>query len=98
MLEGRGCSVIASTGRSHVCLSSSGTEATMSGLTTWWYGRTLGQKWFQEGHSFVAVIWWLEGIIVALLTLVATTAYGQATTTSAEESSQRLILTPLLSL
>ena len=35
---------------------------------------------------------------MALLTLVATTAYGQATTASGQQSSQRLTLTPLLSL
>src|SRR5215470_14470843 len=91
MLEGRGCGAMASTGRSYVCLSSSGTEAIMGGLTTWWHGRTLGQKWLQEGHSFVAVLWWLEGIIGVVLILVATTVYGQ-------EPSQRLTLTPSLSL
>ena len=63
----------------------------MGGLTTWWHGRTLGQKWLQEGHSFVAVLWWLEGIIGVVLILVATTVYGQ-------EPSQRLTLTPSLSL
>jgi hypothetical protein len=39
----------------------------------------------------VAVLWWLEGIIGVVLILLATTVYGQ-------ESSQRLTLTPLLSL
>ena len=63
----------------------------MGGLTTWWHERILRQKWIQEGHSFAAVIWRLEGIMAALLTLVATTAYSQ-------ESSQRLTLTPSLTL
>src|SRR5215467_7243761 len=98
MLVGRGCGAMASTGRSHMCLSSSGTKEIMGGLTISWQGRTPRPKWLQEGHSYRGGRWRLEGIIVALLTLVATTAYGQATTASGQESSQRLTLTPLLSL
>src|SRR5215470_13683483 len=98
MLVGRGCGAMASTGRSHMCLSSSGTEEIMGGLTISWQGRTPRPKWLQEGHSYRGGRWRLEGIIVALLTLVATTAYGQATTASGQQSSQRLTLTPLLSL
>ena len=65
----------------------------MGSLMIWWRGRRLAlrQQRRQEGHSYVAGIWWLQGIIVVLLALVATTAYGQ-------ESSQRLTLTPSLSL
>jgi hypothetical protein len=68
-------------------------EEIMGGLTIWWHGRRLAlrQKWLQEGHSYVAGIWRLEGIIVVLLALVVTAAYGQ-------EPSQRLTLTPSLSL
>src|SRR5262252_8948265 len=98
MLVGRGCGAMACTGRSHMCLSSSGTEEIMGGLTISWQGRTPRQKWLQEGHSYGGGIWRLAGIIVALLPLVATTAYGQATTASGQQSSQRLTLTPLLSL
>src|SRR5262249_11795521 len=98
MLVGRGCGAMARTGRSHMCLSSLGTEEIMGGLTISWQGRTPRQKWLQEGHSYGGGIWRLAGIIVALLPLVATTAYGQAITTSAQESSQRLTVTPLLSL
>jgi hypothetical protein len=49
------------------------------------------QQRYQEGHSYVAGIWRLQGIIVVLLALVATAAYGQ-------EPSQRLTITPSLSL
>ena len=65
----------------------------MDSLTGWWCGRRMAirQQRRQEGHSYVAGIWWLQGIIVVLLALVATAAYGQ-------ESSQRLTLTPSLSL
>src|SRR5919202_5570562 len=65
----------------------------MGDLTIWWRGKRLAlrQQWCQEGHRNAAGIWRLRGIIVALLTLVATAAYGQ-------EPSQRLTLTPSLSL
>src|SRR6266404_3162341 len=65
----------------------------MGGLMIWWCGRRRvpRQQRRQEGHSDVAGIWWLQGIIVMLLALVATATYGQ-------ESSQRLTLTPSLSL
>ncbi len=65
----------------------------MGGLTIWWHGRRLAlrRQRRQEGHSYVAGIWWLQGIIVVLLAFVAPAAYGQ-------ESSQRLTLTPSLSL
>jgi hypothetical protein len=65
----------------------------MGGLTIWWRGRMLAlrQQRRQEEYSYMTGIWRLQGIIVALLTLVTTTAYGQ-------EPSQRLTLTPSLSL
>lgn len=65
----------------------------MDGLTLWWRGRRLArrQQRRQEGHSYVVGIWWLQGIIVVLLALVATAAYGQ-------EPPQRLTVTPSLSL
>ena len=65
----------------------------MGGLTIWWRGRRLAlrQQRRQEGHSYVVGLWRLQGIIVVLLTLVAVAAYGQ-------EPSQRLTLTPSLSL
>ena len=65
----------------------------MGGLTIWWRGRRLAprQQRCQEGHSYVVGLWRLQGIIVVLLALVATAAYGQ-------EPSQRLTLTPSLSL
>jgi hypothetical protein len=51
----------------------------------------LRQQRRQEEHSYMAGIWRLRGISMALLTLVTTTVYGQ-------EPSQRLTLTPSLSL
>jgi len=63
----------------------------MGGLTIWWRGRRLAlrQQWSQEGYRNTVGIWQLQGIIVVLLTLVMTAAYGQ-------EPSQRLTLTPSL--
>ena len=74
-------------------LARSRMEEIMGGLMIWWCGRrmALRQQRRQEGHSYVAGIWWLQGISAVLLALVATAAYGQ-------ESSQRLTLTPSLSL
>jgi Putative outer membrane beta-barrel porin, MtrB/PioB len=68
-------------------------EEMMGGLTIWWHGKKLAhrQQWSQEGYHNMAGIWRLQGIIVALLTLVVTAAYGQ-------ESGQRLTITPSLSL
>ena len=65
----------------------------MGGLTIWWCGRRLAlwQERCQERHRYVVGLWRLQGVIVVLLALVATVAYGQ-------EPSQRLTLTPLLSL
>ena len=65
----------------------------MGGLTIWWRGRRLAlrQQRGQEGYRNTAGIWRLQGAIVVLLTLVATATYGQ-------EPSQRLTLTPSLSL
>ena len=70
-----------------------GMEEMMGGLTIWWRGRRLSprQQRRQEGHSYVVGLWRFQGIIVVLLALVAVAAYGQ-------EPSQRLTLTPLLSL
>src|SRR5712691_5238760 len=93
MLAGRGCDAMANTGRSYVRQASLGMEERMGGLIIWWRGRRLAlrQRRRQEGHSYAAGIWRLQGIIVVLLALVATAAYGQ-------EPSQRLTLTPSLSL
>ena len=68
-------------------------EEMMGGLTMWWRGRRLAprQQRRQEGHRYVVGLWRLQGIIVVLLALVAVAAYGQ-------EPSQRLTLTPSLSL
>jgi predicted porin len=68
-------------------------EEIMGGLTVWWRGRRLAlrQQWSQEGYRNTAGILRLQGIIVVLLALVVTAAYGQ-------EPSQRLTLTPSLSL
>ena len=65
----------------------------MDGLTRWWRGRKQahGQQQCQEGHSYGVGIWRLRGIIVVLLALVATAAYGQ-------EPGQRLMVIPSLSL
>src|SRR5215510_4791221 len=68
-------------------------EAIMDGLTIWWRERRLAlrQQRSQEGYRNTAGIRRFQGIIVVLLTLVVTAAYGQ-------EPSQRLTLTPSLSL
>ena len=65
----------------------------MGDFTMWWRGRRLTsrQQRHQEGYSYVTGLWRLQGLIVVWLTLVATAVYGQ-------ESSQRLTLTPSLSL
>ena len=65
----------------------------MGGLTIWWCGKRLAlwQERCQERHRSVVGLWRLQGVIVVLLALLATVAYGQ-------EPSQRLTLTPLLSL
>ena len=88
MLAGRGYDVMVNTGRSDARQASSGMEEIMGGLTIWWRGRRLALR--QQGCQMVG-IWWLQGIIVGLLALVATAAYGQ-------EPSQRLTITPSLSL
>ena len=65
----------------------------MKGVTRWWCRRrwTPRQRRRQEGYNYAAGSWRLQEIVVALFVLVATAVYGQ-------ESSQRLTLTPLLSL
>jgi len=65
----------------------------MKGVTRWWCRRrwTPRQQRRQEGYNYAAGSWRLQEIVVALFVLVATAVYGQ-------ESSQRLTLTPLLSL
>jgi hypothetical protein len=65
----------------------------MGGLTIRWRGRrlTLRQQRCPQGHSAGVGLWWLLGIIMGLFTLVATAAHGQ-------EPSQRLTVTPSLSL
>jgi hypothetical protein len=70
-------------------------EEIMGGLTIWWRGRRLAlrQQWSQEGYRNTAGIWRFQGIIVVLLTLVVTAAYGQE-----GQEPTRLTLTPSLSL
>ena len=69
----------------------------MGGLMMWWRGRRLTsrQQRHQEGHSYTAGFWRLHGIAVGLsalmFTLVTTAASGQ-------EPSQRLTITPSLSI
>src|SRR5207244_3414104 len=84
---------MANTGRSYARQASLGMEGIMGGLMMWWRGRrvTSRKQRRQEGHNYAAGIWRPQGIIVVLLTLVATAAYGQ-------EPGQRLTLTPSLSL
>src|SRR5262249_549436 len=93
MLAGRNCGDTANAGRSYAYPASSGMEEIMNGLTKWWGGR----RWAprpqrrQDGHTYGASIGQLQGLMVVLVALVATAAYGQA-------PGQRLILTPSLSL
>jgi hypothetical protein len=70
-------------------------EAIMGGLPIWWRGRRLAlrQQWSQEGYRNTAGIWRFRGIIVVLLTLIVTAAYGQE-----GQEPTRLTLTPSLSL
>jgi hypothetical protein len=79
----------------------------MDGITTRWCGRRLAhrQQRHQQGPGYVAGIWRLQGIIVVLLALVATAAYGQdlgqqlvLPPSLGQEPSQRLTITPSLSL
>ena len=67
----------------------------MGGFTIWWRGRRLAlrQQWSQEGYRNTAGIWQFQGIIVVLLTLVVTAAYGQVS-----QEPTRLTVTPSLSL
>src|SRR4029450_5978138 len=97
MLAGRNCRDKANATRSYVCLASSGMEKIMNGVMRWWRGRRGAprQQRCQEGHSYAVGAWRRQrtavGIICLLFTLVATAASGQ-------EPSQRLTLTPSLSL
>src|SRR4029453_72126 len=70
-------------------------EEIMGGLTVWWRGRRLAlrQQWSKKGYRNTAGIWRVQGIIVVLLTLVVTAAYGQE-----GQEPTRLTLTPSLSL
>jgi hypothetical protein len=77
----------------------------MDDLMLGWCGRRLArrQQRYQEGHSYVAGIGRLQGIIVVLLALVTTASYGQELTlppSLGQEPSQRqrLTITPSLSL
>src|SRR5262249_12041678 len=97
MLAGRNCGDKANATRSYVCLASSGMEEIMKGVMRWWRGRRWvpRQQRRQKGHSYAAGAWRRQkiavGISCLLFTLVATAASGQ-------EPSQRLTLTPSLSL
>src|SRR4029434_10284239 len=97
MLAGRNCSDKANAARSYVCLASSGMEEIMNGVMRWWRGRRGAprQQRRQEGPSYAVATWRPQrtavGISCLLFTLVATAASGQ-------EPSQRLTLTPSLSL
>jgi Putative beta-barrel porin 2 len=70
-------------------------EEIMGGLTIWWRGRRLAlrQQWSQEGYRNTAGIWRFQEVIVVLLTLIVTPAYGQV-----GQEPTRLTLTPSLSL
>src|SRR5215510_13633354 len=93
MLAGRNCGDKANAARSYVCLASSGMEEIMNGVMRWWRGR----RWVprQQRRQDAAGTWRRQRTAVAisclLFTLVATAASGQ-------EPSQRLTLTPSLSL
>src|SRR5215813_12809607 len=92
MLAGRNCGDKANAARSDRCLASSGMEGIMNGVMRWWRGR----RWVprQQRRQDAAVTWRQKtavAISCLLFTLVATAASGQ-------EPSQRLTLTPSLSL
>src|SRR5262245_8115715 len=92
MLAGRNCGDKANATRSYECLASAGMEGIMNGVMRWWRGR----RWVprQQRRQDAAVTWRAKtaGAISCLLfTLVATAASGQ-------EPSQRLTITPSLSL
>src|SRR5215813_11004220 len=92
MLAGRNCGDKANAARSDRCLASSGMEGIMNGVMRWWRGR----RWVprQQRRQDAAVTWRQKtavAISCLLFTLVATAASGQ-------EPSQRLTITPSLSL
>src|SRR5262249_47762776 len=93
MLAGRNCGDKANATRSYVCLASAGMEEIMNGVMRWWCGR----RWVprQQRRQEAAGAWRRQKTAVAisclLFTLVATAASGQ-------EPSQRLTITPSLSL
>src|SRR5262245_59989620 len=101
MLAGRNCGDKANATRSYVCLASSGMEGIMNDLMRWRCGRwwVLRQQRRQEEHRYAVGAWRLQriavGIISLLVTLIATAASGQE---PRQEPSQRLTLTPSLSL
>ncbi len=88
---------MANTGRSYAHPASLGMEGIMGGLMMWWRWRRLTsrQQRRQEEYSYAAGFWRLHGVAVGLsalvLTLVTTAASGQ-------EPSQRLTITPSLSI
>src|SRR3989442_2710423 len=97
MLAGRGYDAMANTGRSYARQASSGMEGIMGDLMMWWRGRRLTSRTQQrqEGYSSAVGIWRLHGIAVGLSSLVFTLV---TTAASGQEPSQRLAITPSLSL
>src|SRR5438874_4443040 len=97
MLAGRNDGETANVGRSHVYLGNIGMEELMNEIARWWRGRRLAprQQRRQAWHSYATGIWRRHGSVVGssflLCLLVATAASGQ-------EPSQRLTLTPSLSI
>src|SRR5439155_18209286 len=97
MLAGRGCDAMANTGRSYARQASSGMEGIMGDLMMWWRGRRLTSRKQrrQEEYSYAAGHWRLHRVAVGLSALVFILV---TTAASGQEPSQRLTITPSLSI
>src|SRR2546426_7626615 len=97
MLAGRGCDAMANTGRSYARQASSGMEGIMGDLMMWWRGRRLTSRKQrrQEEYSYAAGHWRLHRVAVGLSALVFTLV---TTAASGQEPSQRLTITPSISI